>query len=56
MQVSLAIDIAMKKKESTEELWGKLERDQYMSSAVKEVYESVRVLLTSLLSTDDMKW
>ena len=33
----------MEKKDSSEEIWEKLGKDQYMSSAVREVFESVRM-------------
>ena len=56
IQVFLAMELAMEKKENTEELWEKLGKDPYMSCAVKEVYESVKLLLNGLLFDDDMKW
>ena len=56
MQVFLAMELAMEKKENTEELWEKLGKDPYMSCAVREVYESVKLLLNGLLFDDDMKW
>ena len=46
----------MEKKENTEELWEKISKDQYMACAVKEVYESVKLLLNDLLFEEDLKW
>ncbi|MCO5592990.1 hypothetical protein L7F22_046994 [Adiantum nelumboides] len=55
-KVFLAMDLAMEKKESSEEIWEKLGKDQYMASAVREVFESVRMLLTDLIDGDGGKW
>eukprot|EP00250_Pteridium_aquilinum_P008090 c17661_g1_i2 orf=354-6008(+) len=55
-KVFLAMDLAMEKKDSSEEIWEKLGKDQYMSSAVREVFESVRNLLTDLVHGDGGKW
>jgi callose synthase len=54
--VFLAIELAMEKKENAEELWEKISKDQYMACAVKEVYESVKFLLSDLLLDEDMHW
>lgn len=46
----------MEKKESSEEIWEKLEKDQYMSCAVREVFESVRLVLTDLVQGEGGTW
>lgn len=55
-KVFLAMDLAMEKKESSEEIWEKLEKDQYMSCAVREVFESVRLVLTDLVQGEGGTW
>ncbi|KAI5059006.1 hypothetical protein GOP47_0025325 [Adiantum capillus-veneris] len=55
-KVFLAMDLAMEKKESSEEIWEKLGKDQYMASAVREVFESVCMLLTDLVDGEGGKW
>ncbi|KAH7428186.1 hypothetical protein KP509_10G079800 [Ceratopteris richardii] len=55
-KVFLAMDLAMEKKESSEEIWEKLSKDQYMASAVREVFESVCLLLSDLLEGEGKKW
>lgn len=55
-KVFLAMDLAMEKKDSLEEVWEKLGKDQYMVSAVREVFESVRMLLMDLVQGEGGKW
>lgn len=56
-KVFLAMDLAIDSKDTSQiGLWEKLKKDQYMSFAVQEAYESLRSLLGSLLNDEGNLW
>ncbi|KAL7084442.1 hypothetical protein ACP275_14G223700 [Erythranthe tilingii] len=56
----LAKDIAVENKDSQEELWDKISRDDYMKYAVEECFYSVKFILTAILddegNNEGKKW
>lgn len=48
----LAKDIAVESKESQDELWDRISRDDYMMYAVEECYYAIKFVLTSILDDE----
>ncbi|KAG1355265.1 putative Callose synthase 9 [Cocos nucifera] len=55
-QIFLARDIALECKDSQDELWFRISRDEYMKYAVQECYHSLKVILTSILEKEGCMW
>ena len=57
MQIFLAKDIAVESRDTREEIWDRISRDDYMKYAVQECYHTVRLILTEILDEEDgRKW
>uniref|UniRef100_A0A0E0K808 1,3-beta-glucan synthase n=1 Tax=Oryza punctata TaxID=4537 RepID=A0A0E0K808_ORYPU len=55
-KVFLAKDIAIDCKDSQEELWLRISKDEYMQYAVVECYHSIHYILTSILDKEGRLW
>ncbi|KAL3620450.1 Callose synthase 9 [Castilleja foliolosa] len=55
-KIFLAKDIAMDSRDSQEELWDRISRDDYMKYAVEECFFSVKFILTAILDHEGKKW
>ncbi|KAL6966330.1 Callose synthase 9 [Sarracenia purpurea var. burkii] len=55
-KIFLAKDIAIECKDSQEELWDRISRDDYMKYAVEECYCAVRFVLTAILDDEGKMW
>ncbi|XP_074292592.1 callose synthase 9-like [Silene latifolia] len=55
-KIFLARDIAAESRDSQEELWDRISRDEYMKYAVIECYHSIKIVLTAILEEDGRKW
>uniref|UniRef100_A0A0E0CUA4 1,3-beta-glucan synthase n=1 Tax=Oryza meridionalis TaxID=40149 RepID=A0A0E0CUA4_9ORYZ len=55
-KVFLAKDIAIDCKDSQEELWLRISKDEYMQYAVVECYHSIHYILTSILDKEGLLW
>lgn len=55
-KVFLAKDIAIDCKDSQEELWLRISKDEYMQYAVVECYHSIYYILTSILDKEGRLW
>ncbi|KAK1327162.1 Callose synthase 9 [Acorus calamus] len=58
-KIFLARDIAVEgkdNKDSQEELWERISRDDYMKYAVQECYYSIKFVLTSILDGEGKQW
>ncbi|KAK9154596.1 hypothetical protein Sjap_002076 [Stephania japonica] len=58
-KIFLAKDIAVESKENREtqdELWERITRDDYMKYAVEECYHTIRFILTSILEEEGRVW
>ncbi|WOL05975.1 Callose synthase 9 [Canna indica] len=55
-KIFLARDTALESKDSQDDLWFKISRDEYMRYAVEECYYSVKVILMSLLEKEGRMW
>jgi hypothetical protein len=58
VQVYVAKDILSETKYATaqDELWERMKNDLYLAYAVQEAYESLQVVLSSLLNEDGHHW
>ncbi|MCL7030897.1 hypothetical protein MKW94_030259 [Papaver nudicaule] len=52
----MAKDIAGEVKDSQDELWDRISRDDYMKYAVEECYHTVRYILTEILDDEGKMW
>lgn len=52
VQIFLAKDIAVESKDSQDELWDRISRDDYMQYAVEECYYAIKFVLTSILDDE----
>lgn len=52
----MAKDMASESKDSQDELWVRIDRDEYMRYAVEECYHIIRVILTSILDAEGRMW
>ncbi|GFZ18220.1 glucan synthase-like 10 [Actinidia rufa] len=52
----LAKDIAVESRDSHEELWDRISRDDYMKYAVEECYCAIRHVLTAILDDEGKLW
>ncbi|KAI8526298.1 hypothetical protein RHMOL_Rhmol13G0297700 [Rhododendron molle] len=55
-KIFLAKDIALESRDSQEELWDRISRDDYMKYAVDECYCAVRLVLTAILDDEGKMW
>ncbi|KAH9611751.1 hypothetical protein KSS87_012090 [Heliosperma pusillum] len=55
-KIFLARDIAVESRDSQDELWDRISRDEYMKYAVVECYYSIKIVLTAILEEDGRKW
>ncbi|XP_047320074.1 callose synthase 9-like [Impatiens glandulifera] len=55
-KIMIAKDIAAESKDSQEELWDRISRDDYMKYAVEECYQVIRFILTSILDDVGRMW
>ncbi|XP_055818991.1 callose synthase 9 [Solanum dulcamara] len=51
-KIFLAKDIAVESKDSQDELWDRISRDDYMKYAVEECYYAIKFVLTSILDDE----
>ncbi|KAL3618835.1 hypothetical protein CASFOL_037358 [Castilleja foliolosa] len=54
--IFLAKDIAMVNRDSQEELWDRISRDDNMKYAVEECFFSVKFIFTTILDYEVKKW
>ncbi|KAM7274363.1 hypothetical protein ACFE04_029027 [Oxalis oulophora] len=55
-KILLAIDLALDCKDTQEDLWSRICRDEYMAYAVQECYYSVEKILHSLVDAEGRLW
>ncbi|KAB1227940.1 Callose synthase 9 [Morella rubra] len=55
-KVFLAKDIAIETRESQDELWERISRDDYMKYAVQECYYLIKLILTNILDDVGQMW
>ncbi|XP_010257473.1 PREDICTED: callose synthase 9 [Nelumbo nucifera] len=55
-KIFLAKDIAAESKDSQDELWERISRDDYMKYAVEECYCTIRLILTEILDEEGRLW
>ncbi|XP_073112798.1 callose synthase 9 isoform X2 [Elaeis guineensis] len=55
-KIFLARDIALECKDSQDDLWFRITRDEYMKYAVQECYHSIKVILISILEKEGCMW
>ncbi|XP_024020738.1 callose synthase 9 isoform X2 [Morus notabilis] len=55
-KIFLAKDIAVESRDSQEELWERISRDDYMKYAVQECFHTVRLILTNILDDEGKMW
>lgn len=55
-KIFLAKDIAVESRDSQDELWERISRDDYMKYAVEECYHAIRLILTSILESEGRMW
>lgn len=56
LQILLAIDLALDCKDTQEDLWTRISRDEYMAYAVQECYYSIEKILYSLVDGEGRLW
>lgn len=59
IQIFLAVEIAAENKDNKEtqdDLWERISRDDYMKYAVEECYHGIKLMLTAILDDDGRKW
>ncbi|XP_051120821.1 callose synthase 9 [Andrographis paniculata] len=55
-KIFLAKDIALENRESQDELWERISKDDYMKYAVEECFYSIKFILMSILDDKGKKW
>ncbi|TKY50586.1 Callose synthase 9 [Spatholobus suberectus] len=55
-KIFLARDIAVESKDTQDELWDRISRDDYMMYAVQECYYAIKLILTEILDDVGRKW
>ncbi|KAJ4724122.1 Callose synthase-like protein [Melia azedarach] len=55
-KIFLAKDIALESRDSQDELWERISRDEYMKYAVEECYHTLRFILTEILEAEGRMW
>ncbi|KAG7022059.1 Callose synthase 9, partial [Cucurbita argyrosperma subsp. argyrosperma] len=55
-KIFLATDIAVERRDSQDELWERISRDDYMKYAVQECYHAIKLILTELLVGEGRTW
>lgn len=56
MQIFLAKDIAIESRDTQDELWERISRDDYMKYAVQECYYTIKLILTEILDDEGRMW
>lgn len=52
----MARDIAVESKDTQDELWDRISRDDYMMYAVQECYHAIKLILTDVLDDAGRMW
>lgn len=55
-KIFIAKDIAVDTRDSQEELWDRISRDDYMKYAVEECYYTIKLILTAILDDEGKMW
>uniref|UniRef100_A0AAU6MUB7 1,3-beta-glucan synthase n=1 Tax=Paeonia lactiflora TaxID=35924 RepID=A0AAU6MUB7_PAELC len=55
-KIFMAKDIAVENRDSHDELWERISRDDYMKYAVEECYHTINLILTSILEAEGRMW
>ncbi|KAL5539806.1 hypothetical protein UlMin_044300, partial [Ulmus minor] len=55
-KIFLAKDIAVESRDSQEDLWERISRDDYMKYAVQECYHTIKLILTEILDGEGRLW
>lgn len=55
-KIFLAKDIAVESRDSQDELWERISRDDYMNYAVEECYHTIKLILTEILEAEGRTW
>uniref|UniRef100_A0A0A0LZX5 Callose synthase helical domain-containing protein n=1 Tax=Cucumis sativus TaxID=3659 RepID=A0A0A0LZX5_CUCSA len=55
-KIFLAKDIAVERRDSQDELWERITRDDYMKYAVVECYHAIKLILTEVLVGEGRMW
>ncbi|KAK4266518.1 hypothetical protein QN277_027422 [Acacia crassicarpa] len=55
-KIFLAKDIAVESKDTQDELWDRISRDEYMKYAVQECYYTIKLILTEILDEVGRMW
>uniref|UniRef100_A0A1D1Z005 1,3-beta-glucan synthase n=1 Tax=Anthurium amnicola TaxID=1678845 RepID=A0A1D1Z005_9ARAE len=55
-KIFVAKDVAVESKIAQDEIWERISNDQYMRYAVEECYQSLYVILTSILDNEGRMW
>ncbi|PON48805.1 Glycosyl transferase [Parasponia andersonii] len=55
-KIFLAKDIAVDSRESQDELWERIFRDDYMKYAVQECFHTIKLILTEILEAEGKMW
>ncbi|KAK2977667.1 hypothetical protein RJ640_015664 [Escallonia rubra] len=55
-KIFLAKDIAVESRDSQEELWDRISRDDYMKYAVEECYHTINLILTAIVDDEGKMW
>ncbi|KAL5566482.1 hypothetical protein UlMin_029646 [Ulmus minor] len=55
-KIFLAKDIAVESRDSQEDLWERISRDDYMKYAVQECYHTIKLILTEILDGEGRMW
>lgn len=55
-KIFLARDIAAESRDSQDDLWERILRDEYMKYAVVECYHSIKLILMEILEEHGRKW
>ncbi|KAK6925714.1 1,3-beta-glucan synthase subunit FKS1-like, domain-1 [Dillenia turbinata] len=55
-KIFLAKDIAAESRDSQDELWERISRDEYMKYAVEECFHIIRLILTAILEDEGRTW
>lgn len=56
LQILLAVDLALDCKDTQEDLWSRISKDEYMAYAVRECYYSIEKILHSLVDGEGRLW
>lgn len=56
MQIFVAKDIAVESRDSQDELWERISRDDYMKYAVQECFHTIKLILSEILEGEGKLW